>query len=204
MDTNGLQKVMDLSLSAAKTAANLSEMAKRDKAQKQQQDNGPKKESTNQPHNQTVEVKVGELGQGGNTAPKIIREKTEQHIHKHFPENREMSKDECDLERYRLELDYKDREAERNFRLLMEQNRRNDQKERDEYAHKLDAERKAEIQKTRKRNRIIGGILVGCGLGIAGYCLYSDFRNNQCSGLAIPAPKPPKKMTPLKGEGSVK
>jgi hypothetical protein len=199
MDANNMQKVVELGLNASKIAANLSEAAKRDK-QAPKPDNRPPKETTNQPHTQTVEVKVGD---GGNNPPKVIKEKSETHIHKHYPDGREMSKDECDLERYRLDLEYRDKEAERQFRLLMEEHRRADQKERDDYARKMEEERKAEQKKTRRRNVIIGGILAGLGVGLTGYSVYTDFRNSQRDRLALPTQKAaPKKL--IKGEGSVK
>ena len=202
MDSNGLQKVVELGLNASKVAANLSEVAKREKSPKQQENNRPPKETTSQPHNQTVEVKVGELSPASNQSPKIIKEKTEQHIHKHYPDGREMSKEECELERYRLELEYKDKEAERQYRMLVEEHRRMDQKERDEYARKQEELRKIEQTKSRRKNRIIGGVLAGFGLGVVGYCVYSDIRDSQRAGLAIPAPKTPRKL--IKAEGTVK
>ena len=213
MDTNGLQKVVELGLNASKVAANLSEVAKqRDK--NPQPNNPPKKESTNQPHNQTVEVKVGELT-GNNQMPKIIKEKTEEHIHKHYPDNREMSKDECELEKYRIEMEFKEKEADRQFRALMAKYDRDERREREEYARKQDELRKQEAKKQRRTNRIIGGVLVGLGLGLTGYCVYTDIRANRGDGLALQAPsaslrltsnistKPAKHKNLIKAEGIV-
>ena len=202
MDSNGLQKVVDLGLNVSKVAANLSETAKRDKSPKQE--NHPQKETTNQPHNQTVEVKVGgDLG-NPNQQPKIVKEKSETHIHKHFPDNRELSEKECELEKYRLELEYKDKQAERDYRMIIENNRRREQKERDEYAHKQEELRRERQAKSSKTRKIIGGILFGLGVGLAGYSVYSDIRSNRSAGLALPTQEKaaPKKL--IKAEGTVK
>ena len=185
---NGIQTMKNLT----QVAANLT------KEHKPSQEK-PKQENTNQPHTQTVEVKVGE--QGNSPKPIILKEKPETHVHKYFPDNRELSDRECEVRAMELkqEHEYKMRELE--HQIMLDEQARLDRKEREERAEK-DRERRRERDRRITRNVCIGlGAACVVAAGVAAYSLYTDPRSTGGRRLFIPAPA---KVTPVPVEGEVK
>ena len=145
MDTDFIGKCVDMASNVSKLAANVTApKANAPKPAEKTEDS-----NMNQPHNQTVEVKVGNPEE--NRKPVILKEKTETHIHKVFPDNRELNEKECEIER----------------------------REREEYARK-ERERRRESDKKFFRRMGIGiGIGATALVGFAVYDYYTHSRNSQ-------------------------
>lgn len=195
MDINSemIGKTLDTLTNITKTAANVTNPEKK-KSEKRQYKEG---DTNNQQHQQTVEVKVG------NTAdpllrPMVIKEKPETHIHKHFPDNRPLTKEECELEGVRIQLEYEDKTAERNFKREMELRAQEERKEREAYEREERRKKEEERRKQRKiRNAVAGAVGIGF-LGALGYCLYSDYRASRNTVYRLP------ETSTIKAEGEVK
>lgn len=171
-----MNKAIEMVANVAKTTANLTETEKKGKREKNSWQNKGG-DTNNQQHQQTVEVHVGE--QKEQQKPMIIKEKPETHIHKHFPDNRALTKEECDLEQIRIKLDFEEKERERAFRREMNMIDRTDRKEREE-RERIERLRKEEEQKKRRKARNIAAGIIGTAmLGCLGYAFYTDFRDNQ-------------------------
>lgn len=202
MDMNVVSKSIDTVNNFSKMAANLSNMKVHDKPPVQVHKD---ENSTNQPHSQTVEVKVGnEQSQ----KPVIVHEKKETHIHKPFPDTRELNERECDVEKLRLQLEYdaKSKESdykmkELEFRMHQEEVAREERREKEEYARR-ERERKREEDKKYFRRFLIGAGIIGTvGLGAAAYYIYTDSRKPSSHRVALPAPET---CNGQAAEGSVK
>lgn len=193
MDASMLMKGLDAVNNLSKVAASAATLANKP----------PKKEiykdgDTNQPHNQTVEVKVGEQSA---QKPIILHEKKETHVHKPFPESRELSERECEVEKMRLQLEADGKKDELAWRREMYANDRADRKEREERERK---ERECRREKERKTNKriLIGSCIFGAALvGLAAYCRYSDSRDLRSGGLALQSPA---LNAAINAEGTVK
>lgn len=173
-----LGKIFETAANTTKTLANLT-----DEGKKQNRNNSKpiKSGDTNQQHQQTVEVHVGS-DQKEMPKPVIVREKPETHIHKHFPDNRALTPEECKLEETRLQYEYTDKERERIFRQKMEERDRADRKEREEYERRERIRKEEERRQQRKiRNMVCGGIGAAL-LGLTAYYCYTDSRNRAGRG----------------------
>lgn len=177
LDENVFSKGLETLANATRIASNLTEGKPKE----------PEK-PMNQPHNQTVEVKVG----GENTEakkPVILKEKHETHIHKPFPDGRALTAEECAIEKLRIEKEYEEKQAEREYRIWLEEENRKERREREAREREEAERRRAEDRKFYKRLGIITGILGAAGLGYAGYCRYTDSRNAAGGRMAVSAPE---------------
>lgn len=169
MDTEFSGKVLDTVNNMSKLAANISAKTAAKTEEK-------KDENMNQPHNQTVEVKVGETGEV--RKPMILKEKTETHIHKVFPDNRELNEKECELEKLRLNNEHELKMKELEFRMRQEEEARIERKEREEYARR---EREKRQQSDKKFFRFLGWGIVGAGVIGAGFAAYDYYTHSRCA-----------------------
>ena len=194
MDASTLIKGLEAVNNMSKLAANLTTKEKETPIEKRSFKEGDK---TNQPHTQTVEVKVGEQG---NQKPYIVHEKKETHIHKPFPDSRELSEKECEVETLRLKLDAEAKMAELDFRRWQAEEDRKERREREENAKKERDRKRAEDKKFMRRMLIGTGIAGAIGLGLVGYSMYADSRRSSSRRLAVPAPQT---TLTIEAEGSV-
>ena len=168
-----IQKGLETVANVTKMAANISGNAKPRNDRKPEHKPEPKNETKdNQLHNQTVEVKVG-----GDE-----KQKPETHIHKIYPDNRELSHEECELERMRIQLEYEEKDKQRKHILLV---REMDYKERMEREAREKDEREKLEKKLAKKRRLyylIGGGIGVAVLGLAAYGIYTDNRDSQSNG----------------------
>ena len=171
MDNEFVNNTMGAVNGIVKIAANLS-----DKMPSTQKETKPS-EPSNNPHNQTVEVKVGETER----KPLVLKEKTETNVYHVFPDSRELSDKECELYREMYQGEHEMDMAELNFRIQQEEEARKERKEREEYARK-------ERERRRKRDNWIaagfGVVGLGC-LGYTAYALYTDSRRAKSNGMAL-------------------
>ena len=192
MDPNVLNNGLEALSNMSKIAANLSNRPAGDRKTYREGD------STNQPHNQTVEVKVGSEE---SRKPVVVHEKKETHIHKPFPDSRNLTTEECEVEKMRIQLEFDDKQAEREFRMKQEEEARKERREREEYARR-ERERKREEDKKFGRRLGIGAAIAGAAfLGLTAYGIYSDSRRTGSTRLALP--KPEVNLT-IGAEGTVK
>ena len=165
-------------------------------------------DSTNQPHNQTVEVKVGEQNA---QKPLIIHEKKETHIHKPFPDNRELSEKECEVETLRLNLEAQAKKDEIEYRRWVEEEYRKERRERDQYQRRQRELKEQENKKFTRRVLIWTGVACAVGLGLGAYSMYTDSRRSSAGRLFISTPQQPitpvtpvTPVNPINVEGDVK
>ena len=172
MSENVVSKGLETLANVTKLAANVTNPAnKQPKKEDRRQDNRDNRSIQN-PHNQTVEVKVGQE----NPKPQIIEQKPEIHIHRHFPDNRALTLDECKIEEMRLKLEFEEKDKERQYKLLIRKQDVERLKEIEADAKKERQERERKAARKRKIRYIIGGI-AGVGLvGLTAYCWYTDSR----------------------------
>ena len=135
-----------------------------------------KTENMNQPHTQTVEVKVGE--QGSNPKPTIIKEKSETHVHKVFPDNRELNEKECALREFEVKMEYELKMKELLFQMEKEAEDRKDRREKEEYERK---ERERRRERDRKTSRRLGWCAAGLGVVALGCFAYDFYTNSRSS-----------------------
>lgn len=159
----------------------------------------PKPDNFNQPHTQTVEVKVGEQGQ--TQKPVIIKEKPETHVHKVFPDNRELSERECTVRELELKQDHEYRMKELDHRIYQEELARKERKEREERYEKDRERRRERDRKTARKVGIVVGAACVVAAGVTAYCFYTDTWLPSHRRVAIPASEA---VTPTPVEGSVK
>lgn len=177
MDSDFLGKVMDTVNNTSKLAVNLTAKTGNPKPEEK------KEENMNQPHNQTVEVKVGD--QGENRKPIILKEKNETHVHHVFPENRELSANECEVRKMELEYQHERDMLELKSRIQMEEELRAERREHEEYARKEREIRRERDRKFARRLGICTGVIaVGC-IGYTAYCIYTDSRRTQNNRVAL-------------------
>lgn len=191
-NANTLSKSLELANNMTKLAANLSSGKPKHETKKSA-------ENTNQPHTQTVEVKVGEQGQ---QKPVVVHEKKETHIHKPYPDNRNLTTEECEVEKLRIQTEADDKRAEREYRMWLEEQNRAERKERQEYERRERDRKRAEDKKFYRRLGIGAGILAAVGVGCYAYSCYTDSRRPASPRLAIPAPQVNTDAT-INAEGTV-
>lgn len=191
LDTNTLNKGAEIMKNVTQVAANLTR-ANTPKPQEK-----PKQENMNQPHTQTVEVKVGDQATGAGK-PLILKEKSETHVHKVFPDQRELSDRECEVRTLELknEHEYKMRELE--WRMRTEEEARKERKEREARAEEDRKWRRERDRRFARNAGICVGAVCVITAGAVAYSLYTDSRNARNQRLAIPASE----VVPA--EGSVK
>ena len=190
LDANVITKGMETVNNLTKVAANLTD-------NKQQKPEPQKPDHNNQPHNQTVEVKVGETNPS-QSKPMVIREKSETHIHKTFPDQRELSARECEVETLRLKNEHELKMKELDFHMNTEAMNRKDRLEREEYERK-ERERRRERERKTARKICIGCCIAGVvAVGFAAYDFYTGSRNPEDRKLFLRA------SNPVKTEGTVK
>ncbi len=198
LDLNGvLQAVTNVS----KVAANLTDAEK--KANRKEKTT--EKNDINQAHQQSVNITLGEKDKPClPPMPMVIKEKPETHIHKYFPDNRALTKDECDLEQFRINTEEKRALREFEYRMKMADQERQDRKEREAYEREERLRKEEEQRRQRKRRKIaaytVGGLLGAGILCAAGYGIYSDIRASKASGNNR---LPEEGETVIKAEGSV-
>lgn len=179
MANNGLEKTIEAISNVTKLAVNVTDPNKNKPEKKEYRSN-----QTSQPHNQTVEVKVGE-GIQQVPQPTIIEKKAETHIHKDFPDNRPLTDEECKVKTHIADLEDADKEKERAFKMKVLEMELAERKEQAEYERAEAERRREEARKAGKRALIIGGIFGGIALGIIGYDIYTSSRSSKTSRLAL-------------------
>ena len=194
VDATVLMKGLETMSNVSKIAANLSDKPRGDKKTYNEGD------STNQPHNQTVEVKVGDQGE---RKPVVVHEKKETHIHKPFPDSRSLTTEECEVEKLRIEKEALAKQAELDYRKWHAEFEQAERKEREAYARK-ERERKHEEDKKFFRRFLIGaGIIGAASVVYIGYDIYTSSRNSSSRRLGIPAPQSSLSAS-IEAEGTVK
>ena len=204
LDPNVFTKSLDAINTAGKIVANLTDPKKPQQPANLPQ---PKPNNNNQPHTQTVEVKVGNPD-GQKDKPVILHEKKETHVHKAYPDGRALSKDECEVEKLRIQTAHENMKEEREYNREMESYRREERREREEY-ERAEKERAREERKRRERKGTIICTTLGLAALAAGvYCVYTDYRNTRNPKLPVSTPEVtvniPNKSKPIKAEGTVK
>lgn len=189
MDTEFVGKCIDMASNVSKLASTVA--TKKETKQMEKQD----ELGMVQPHNQTVEVKVGNPEEA--KKPVILKEKTETHIHKVFPDNRELTEKECELEKVRLQNEHDLKMKELEFKIKTEENNRLDRKEREDYARREHEKRQERERKFSRRLGIGVGIGAVALLGLAVYDICTDPRRAEHNKFSIritkgvnPAPAP--------------
>ena len=183
----------------AETAKNVSKLASNLTDNKPKPQPEKKTENLNQPHTQTVEVKVGE--QAPASKPTIIKEKSETHVHKVFPDNRELSEKECAVRELELKQDHEYKMEELKFRIAMEEEYRKERREREEYERK-ERERRREKDRKAARNACI--FLGAVGVAAAGFIAYDFYSNSRgAQGRRMALCKQKVDITLAPNEGSV-
>lgn len=193
VDTNMIGNGIEMLNNVSKFAANMSTPKNQEKKSYKEGDN------LNQPHNQTVEVK---LGNDQPNKPVVVHEKKETHIHKPFPEGRELSERECEVEKLRLQLEYDAKKDNLAYRVQMEEARRKERREADEYARKERERRHEENRKATRKLWIAAGVGFAGLVGLAAYNIYTSSRVPGGSGFSIQQPQTGVNAIPA--EGTVK
>ena len=154
-----------------------------------------------QPHSQTVEVKVGNPDQ---TAPKpvVVHEKKETHIHKPFPEGRQLTTEECEVEKLRIQLEYEAKKDNLAYLAKMDEERNKARREREAEERKERERRREENKKSNRKLLIFGGAVLAGLVGVTAYGIYTDSRRSCGSRLALQQPSTQVNAIPV--EGSVK
>lgn len=166
------------------------------------------KSNTNQPHTQTVEVKVGD--QERRDKPMIIHDKQETHVHKTYPDDRAMSKDECEVEKLRIQTAHENAKEEREYNLLLDERNRKERRERDDYERRRREEKDAAQKKSNRRFWICMALFGTACVGAMGYVIYDDYRTNGATRRALSEPKAQpverkiREPKAIKAEGTVK
>ncbi len=179
LDQNTANKVAETAKNVSRIVANLTDKPAPKPAEKKQ-------ENMNQPHTQTVEVKVGGDAAGNaSQKPTVIHEKKETHVHKTYPDQRALTEAECAVETLRIKNEHELRMREMDFRVMVEEYSRKDRKEREEYERK-ERERRRERERRFTRYACIGlGVAGAAAIGYAAYdfCTHSGLFKNR--GLAL-------------------
>ena len=187
-----VNEVINTAKNVSQIAANLTKQHEKPQEKKE--------ENFNQPHTQTVEVKVGEQNPAS-VKPMIIKEKQPVvHEHKVFPDNRELSQRECEVRELEVKQDHEYRMKALDYRMQMEEQARRDRKEREE---KYEKERERRRERDRRVARTCG-IVVGtaclCAVGYVAYSLYTDYHNPANRRVAISSTEA---VNAVPAEGSV-
>ena len=193
INSNTFNNLAETAKNVSRIANNLTEKPKQNQPEK-------KTENMNQPHTQTVEVKVGE--QNPVQKPTIIKEKSETHVHKVFPDNRPLSDEECAVRELELKQDHEYKMKELEYRMAIEEQNRKDRKEREENERKERERRREKDRRFARNTCIIMGAVGAVALGFAAYDFYTGSRGAQSRKLALREPKVEIELTP--DEGSVK
>ena len=217
IDPSVFNKSLETINTAGKIVANLTDPKRPQSQPNNPPPKGGDKSSNNQPHTQTVEVKVGDPE--NRNKPMVIHEKKEEHIHKTYPDDRAMSKEECEVEKLRIQTAHENAKEDREFRLQMDERDRKERRERDEYERRRREEAAAAKKKSDRRFWICASLFGAAFLGATGYFIYDDYRNSRITGLPVQEPitslkikygnksnpnKPAKSSKPILAEGSVK
>ena len=177
LDADTINKGLDIVKNVSKLTANLSDSNRQRPPQQEK-----KQENLNQPHTQTVEVKVGDPN---GQKPAVIREKNETHVHKVFPDNRELSERECEVEKLRLQNEHDIKVRELEYRIKLEDEARRERKERTEYERREAERRRNDAKKFNRRLAIGLGAAGTVCLGLAAWDIYSGIRNPSRRGMAL-------------------
>ena len=192
LDSNTINKGMDIVKNFSQMGANLT------KDHKPQQPQPPKPDNFNQPHTQTVEVKVGDPSQA--PKPVIIEKKPEIREYKVFPDGRELSERECTVREMEIKNDHEYRMRELDWKIRLEEENRKERREREE---RYEKERERRKERDRRMARAAGVCMVGLGVvavGAFAYSIYTDSRHPARQRMAIPAPE---NVAPVQAEGTV-
>ena len=160
METNTVDKVLDLAGNGIKLAANISEKKPEPKPKSDANSNA----STG---NQNVHIT---MDTGKKREPKPI----EKHIHE-FPDNRPLTNEECELALKKAQMDFDLKKSEQSY-----YQKANDR----EWQHQMEVEKKNE--KRRKIRNIIAGVLGVFGAGAIGYSIWTDIRDHKGGPVAAP------------------
>lgn len=177
MDTEFVGKCIDMASNVSKLASTVAIKKENKQMEKQEEAN------MSQPHNQTVEVKVGNSDEA--KKPVILKEKTETHIHKVFPDNRELNEKECEIEKIRLENEHELKMKELEFRIQQEEENRRERREREEYARREREKRQESDKKFFRRMGIGLGVGAVVLAGIAAYDIYTDPRRAEHNKISL-------------------
>lgn len=210
MTVNGVEltKGVEILNGAIKLANNLSEKKNQPRPEKKVVQESTNT-STNQPHTQTVEVKLGDMGQGGQIQKKPWEKDAKPVIIKPFPEGRELSERECAVEKLRLEQDHELKMKELEFRIAQEENARKERKEKEEYERKERERRREEAKRANRRFAIGAGVVGAISLGLIGWSMCMSSRSAGSAGRALSEPAAglnmanPAANTAVTGEGTV-
>ena len=189
VNQNTLNNGVEAAKNVSRVLANLTDNKPKTQPEK-------KTENMNQPHTQTVEVKVGE--QQPAAKPTIIKEKSETHVHKVFPDQRELSERECQVREMELKNEHELKMTELKYRIQLEEENRKERREREEYERK-ERERRRERERKYSRRVCIGmGVLGVAAIGCYAYDLYTNSRGLKGRRVALPD-----QPAPVQGTGSV-
>lgn len=188
LDPNIINKGVETMKNISKVAANLTD-------NKPQKPAEQKPEQMNQPHTQTVEVKVGETTP--QQKPTIIKEKSETHVHKVFPDQRELSERECAVRELELKFDHELKMREQALREEIEMQNLKDRREREEYERKERERRRERDRKSTRNFCIFLGAMGVAAMGFAAYDFYTGSRNAPRIKLAL------RSDNPVETEGTV-
>jgi cation transport ATPase len=130
-----------------------------------------------------------------------VHEKKETHVHKPYPDSRNLTEEECKVETLRIQAAHEEAMAEIEYRRWLEDENRKERREREEQLRK-ERERKAEEnKKSNKKLAIFAGAFCAGLLGLTAYGIYTDSRRPSTRRLAfLPAQNV---TTPISTEGSV-
>jgi len=201
VDGNMLQKGLETMANVTKIASNVTEKKKNEwKEPRNENNNFRGGNTTQQPHNQTVEVKV----EAGNKDVAPEKQKPETHIHKVFPDNRPLTPEECKLEELWIKLEQQNKEEDRKYRMMVEERAYRDRKEQLEYERKEREEEKKQMAKRRKVCYIIGGSIGVALLVLIAADWYSSDRNSQAGRNSVQSlPASTESNVNIQAEGSV-
>ena len=138
--------------------------------------------------------------------PVVVHEKKETHIHKPFPDSRNLTAEECAVETLRINNEHEEKMAELEYRKWLEEECRKERREREEESRK-ERERKREKEDKFFKRMLIGGCIAGTiGLGCYGYYIYTNTRNSTGRRLVFQPQKTPMTISaePISTEGTVK
>lgn len=193
LDPNAFNKAAEIAKNITRVAANVTDPNNKPKPQQEK-----KTENMNQPHTQTVEVKVGE--QNPAQKPTIIKEKSETHVHKVFPDQRELSERECNVRELELRNEHEYKMEELHWRMQMEAENRKERKERDERDRK---EREERRQRDRKFARNLGIGLGAVGVVTVGLAIYDYYTNSRNPKIGGGTAREPQAVNAIPAEGTV-
>lgn len=193
-----VQKMAETFGDAIKLAANLSGV-KRPEADRYSDDSNRAAQQSNP--QQTVQIQLPESDKKPQMAiPTIIHDKAETHIHNEFPNDRALTDKECELSLEKAKLQHSLEVQRFEYRKFQDEVLRKDRLAREAQERKDKEEKILREEKKAKRRTIIGSIFAALGVGLVGYSMYQDHKNNQTQHMNQ-VPQTP--HIPLQGEGTV-